>query len=260
MRVCLTVYQFLAYHLSIMFFGGGALLLSLFCLLLGWLPDTPRVQRFFQRAVHRQCALWVWWMRQARMVFVTYEGFERLPRGRGLVLVANHPGLMDITYLLARLPEAVCIFKPAIRRNPVFGAAARSAGYLANDGGIDLIRAAGTRVAAGHTLVIFPEGTRTRGGVLNLLRPGFGLIAQRAGAPIQTVRIRSDPDLLTKNGAWWPLPRLPARVTVTLGRCFPPPEWRRVAATVTEVDGWFRGALECHSAPPAVAAPVTDPS
>ena len=52
----------------------------------------------------------------------------------GLVLAANHPALIDITCLLARVPEAVCIFKPAIRRNPVLGAAARRAGYLASDG------------------------------------------------------------------------------------------------------------------------------
>ena len=148
------------------------------------------------------------------------------------MLVANHPGLMDITYLLARVPEAVCIFKPAIRRNPVLGAAARSAGYLANDGGIDLIRAASAKVAAGHTLVIFPEGTRTRDGLLNPLKPGFALIAQRARTPIQTVRITCDSDLLIKNRAWWKLPRLPAHVTLTLGPCFPPPETRMAAATV----------------------------
>jgi 1-acyl-sn-glycerol-3-phosphate acyltransferase len=254
MRACLTAYQFVAYYLSFFFFGSSGLLLSLFCLLLGWLPDTPRIERFFQRLIHRHFSLWVWWLRQSRLVPVNYEGFERLPRGRGLVLVANHPGLMDITYLLARLPEAVCIFKPAIRRNPVLGAAARSAGYLANDGGIDLIRAASAKATAGHTLVIFPEGTRTRDGLLNPLKPGFVLIAQRARAPIQTVRITCDSDLLIKNRAWWKLPRLPAHVTLTLGPCFPPPETHMAAATMTEVETWFRHALRPHSPPSAVAA------
>jgi 1-acyl-sn-glycerol-3-phosphate acyltransferase len=256
MRVCLTVYQALAYYLSFFFFGCGGFLLSLFCLLLGWLPDTPRFKRFFQRLIHRHFSLWVWWIRLVGMVAPTYEGFERLPRGRGLVLVANHPGLTDITYLLARLPEAVCIFKPAIRRNPVLGAAARSAGYLANDGGIDLIRAASATVAAGNTLVIFPEGTRTRDGLLNPLKPGFALIAQRAHAPIQTVRITYGSELLVKNRAWWKLPRLPAPVTLTLGKCFPPPEARGVAARVIEVETWFRQGLRGHSPPSAVAAPA----
>jgi 1-acyl-sn-glycerol-3-phosphate acyltransferase len=255
MRVCLTAYQLLAYYLSFFFFGGSGLLLNLFCLLLGWLPDTPRVERFFQRLIHRHFSLWVWWLRQTRLFSFTYEGFERLPLGRGLVLVANHPGLMDITYLLARVPEAVCIFKPAIRHNPVLGAAARAAGYLANDGGIDLIRAASAKVAAGHTLVIFPEGTRTRDGLLNPLKPGFALIAQRARKPVQTVCITCDSNLLIKNRAWWKLPRLPAHVTLTLGKCFRPPETRMAAATVTEVETWFRRTLMGHSPPSAVAAP-----
>ena len=254
MRVCLTAYQLLAYFLSFFLFGSGGLLLSLFCLLLGWLPGTPRVERFFQRVIHWHFSLWLWWLRQIRLFSFTYEGFERLPRGRGLVLVANHPGLMDIIYLLGRLPEAVCIFKPGVGRNPVLGAAARSAGYLANDGGIDLLRAASAKVAAGHTLVIFPEGTRTRDGLLNPLKPGFALIAQRARAPIQTVRITCDSDVLIKNRAWWKIPRLPAHVTLTLGRCFPPPETRMVAATVTEVETWFRHALMGHTRPSAVAA------
>jgi 1-acyl-sn-glycerol-3-phosphate acyltransferase len=255
MRFCLTAYLFLAYYLSFFFFGSSGLLLNLFCLLLGWLPETPRIERFFQRLIHRLCAVWVWWLRQSGVVSVTYEGFERLPHGGGLVLVANHPGLNDITCLLARVPEAVCIFKPAIRRNPVLGAAARSAGYFANDGGIDLIRAASVEVAAGHTLVIFPEGTRTRDGLLNPLKPGFAFIAQRARTPIQTVRITCDSNLLIKGCAWWKLPRLPAHVTLTLGKRFLPPETRMTAATVAEVEAWFRHALVAYSPPSTVAAP-----
>ena len=57
---------------------------------------------------------------------------------------------------MARVPEAVCIFKPAIRRNPVLGAAARRAGYLGSDGGHELVRAAAVKVAAGCTLIARP--------------------------------------------------------------------------------------------------------
>ena len=49
---------------------------------------------------------------------VHYDGIDRIPEG-GCVVVSNHPGLMDITYLLARIPEAVTLFKREIRNNPV---------------------------------------------------------------------------------------------------------------------------------------------
>ena len=250
MRPGLTIYKHFAYYLSFFFFGTGGLLLNLGCALVFWLPATPRSQRFFQRIIHRHFALWVWWLRQTRLFFVRYEGLERLARGRGLVLVANHPGLMDITYLLARVSEAVCIFKPAIRRNPVLGGAAQRAGYLANDGGLDLIREAAARARAGDPVIIFPEGTRTRGGALNPLKAGFALVAQRAGVPIQAVCIVCDSDILSKTHRWWTLPRLPAHVTVTVGPEFAPPAPARTAALVTEIDAWFRHALAAPESAP----------
>lgn len=240
MRPGLTIYQYFAFYLSFFLFGAGGALLNLGCALVFWLPATPGRERFFQRVIHRHFALWIWWLRQTRLFSVRYEGWERLPRTGGLVLVANHPGLMDVTYLLARVPEAVCIFKPAIRRNPVLGGAARLAGYLANDGGLDLIRAAAARAAGGATVIVFPEGTRSRGRSLNPLKAGFAFIAQRSGAPIQSVRITCDTDILTKAQVWWKLPRLPAHVTIALGPVFPPPAPGRTAALVAEVEAWFR--------------------
>ncbi len=251
----LTAYQYFGYYLSFFFFGMGGILLNLFCALVFWLPDTPGRERFFQRLIHRHFALWVWWLRQSRLFLVRYEGFEQLPRG-GVVLVANHPGLMDITYLLARVPEAVCVFKPDIRRNPVLGGAARRAGYLANDGGPDLIRAAGAKAAEGNAIIIFPEGTRTLEGCLNPLKAGFALIAQRAAVPIQTILIPCETNMLVKGQPWWKLPRLPAQVTVSLGAKFPAPDTGDTASLVADVEAWFRQALHGWTARPHTAAAI----
>ena len=235
-----AVYHLQAYYLTLLLFGAGGLELSLFSWLTGWLPATDRTQRFFQRLIHRHFALFHWWCEFARLVHVRYCGFERLPPG-GLVLVANHPALIDITCLLARVPEAVCIFKPAIRRNPVLGAAARRAGYLGSDGGHDLIRLAAHKVAGGHTLVVFPEGTRTPPGTVLLpFKPGFVLIARRAGVPIQLVRITTDSDVLTKGCAWWKLPRFPAHITVAAGPLIPTDTPASTAELAAEIEAWFR--------------------
>jgi 1-acyl-sn-glycerol-3-phosphate acyltransferase len=235
-----STYNLIAYYFTLLCFGAGGLELSLFSLLTGWLPETERTERFFQRLIHRHFALFHWWCEFALLVYVRYEGFDRLPRG-GLILAANHPALIDITCLLARVPEAVCIFKPAIRRNPVLGAAARRAGYLGSDGGHEVIRAAADKVATGHTLVVFPEGTRTPPGAgLLPFKPGFVLIARRAGVPIQLVRITTDSDVLTKGRAWWKLPRFPAHIEVALGPLVPTDTAASTAELSEQIEQWFR--------------------
>jgi len=244
------VYHLLAYYLTLLFFGMFGAEICLVALLAGVLPATEGLERGFQRLIHRHFALFHWWCRFSRLIFVHYHGFERLPRG-GLVLVANHPSLIDITCLLANLPEAVCIFKPAIGRNPVLGAAARRAGYLANDGGHDLVRAASVKIAAGHLLIVFPEGTRTApGDAVGQIKPGFALMAQRSRVPIQLVRITTNSNVLTKGQAWWKLPTIPVHVHITVGPLIPVDETATLPELTARIEAWFRDPASSVGLPP----------
>jgi len=235
-----SAYQLLAYYFTLLCFGVFGFSLSVFSLLAGVLPTSGRTERFFQRLIHLHFAFFHWWCEFACLVYVRYRGFDSLPRG-GLVLAANHPALIDITCLLARVPEAVCIFKPGIRRNPVLGAAARRAGYLASDGGHELIRRAANKVATGHTLIVFPEGTRTPPGETLLpFKPGFVLIARRAHVPIQLVRITTDSDVLTKGRSWWRLPKFPAHIEIDAGPLIPTDTAASTTELTTEIETWFR--------------------
>jgi 1-acyl-sn-glycerol-3-phosphate acyltransferase len=223
-------------------FALGGLELSLVSLLFGWLPASDGVERFFQRLIHEHFKFFHQCCAALDLVHVRYHGFDRLA-DEGVVLAANHVSLIDITCLLARIPEAVCLFKPAIRRNPVLGAAARRAGYLASDLGHDAVRAAAAAVAAGNRLVIFPEGTRHPvAGDLLPFKPGFVLIARRAEVPIQLVRISTNSDVLTKGRAWWRLPHFPAEIDVALGPRLMPDTMAPVAKVSAEIESWFRTA------------------
>ncbi len=234
-----ALHQLPAYYFTLALFAAGGLELSALSFLCGWLPATDHTERFFQRLVHWHFRVFHWWCEEFQQVYVRYEGFERMPRG-GVVLVANHLSLIDITCLLARIPEAICIFKPAIRRNPILGAAARRAGYLGGDGGHDLVRQAAEKVAAGAKLVIFPEGTRAPDGALLPFKPGFALIARRAHAPVQLVRITTDSDVLTKHCQPWRMPRFPAHVVVSLGPLVATDTPAGTAELTAGVEEWFR--------------------
>lgn len=233
------VYYAAIYYVSLALFAAAGLIVNGVTVLLWWLPATPRVERFFQGAIHRAFQLFIRWTTFTGVCRVEYRGIDRGSGRR--VLVANHPGLMDAPYLIARVPDAVCIFKTAIGRNPVLGAAARRAGYLANTGALHLVRSASEKVAAGATLIVFPEGTRTATGAgVGPFRPGFALIARRARAPIQLVRITCNANLLAKGRPWWKLPQLPARVVVQGGPCLDSTTPVSTQALVETVEAWFR--------------------
>lgn len=144
------------------------------------------------------------------------DALDSLAKDRGIVIVANHPALLDILLLASRLPNTVCIVKASLFRNPMLGGA-KLAGYIRNDAPLPLIRRAAAALRAGTNLLIFPEGTRSQGGQLGAFRPGFALIARAAGAPVQTVFIDSNTRYLSKGWPLWRRPTFPLRYRVRLG-------------------------------------------
>ena len=208
-----------AYYLSWVWFAAFGLVLNLFCLPLFLWPRRDRSGAMVRAAIRVLFKLWLGWFRVSRCLRITWRGFDA-PLSGGTLYVANHPTLLDATFLLARLPDPICIFKPALRRSPSIGVAAIAAGYVTEESGIDLIRETAERVAAGQSLLIFPEGTRTRTGtILGPLKPGFALIAARARAPVQLIVIRASADLVPRGRPWWRPPAiLPARADIALDR------------------------------------------
>lgn len=249
------------YYASLLLFALWSGTVSAWGALLAWLPASRRAERRFQHLIHRQFGHFLRWLAACRVVAVDYRGWDRMQTAP-CVMVANHPGLLDVGFLLARVPAGICIFKGAIRHNLLFSAAARRAGYLANDGALDLVRGGTEKIRAGATLIVFPEGTRTPpSGALGPFRPGFALIARRAGVPVQLVRLSCDGELLGKRRAWWKLPQLPVRIAVQAGPRLDPGAAASTAALVAEVEAWFRDSVPPEFATmPATATLVGAPS
>jgi 1-acyl-sn-glycerol-3-phosphate acyltransferase len=172
-----------------------------------------------REVIRRLFASWLAWLHLCGIVRVKWSGFNG-PLASGTVYVANHPSIVDATLILARLQDAVCIFKPSLMQNPAIGPAAIMAGYVRGDTGLDLIKAAAAKVASGQSLLAFPEGTRTvPGKLIGPMKPGFALIAARAKAPVRLIIVRASPELGTKGRPFWPAPAvLPGWIELTLDR------------------------------------------
>jgi 1-acyl-sn-glycerol-3-phosphate acyltransferase len=148
---------------------------------------------------------------QALGVFVyDVKGLEKLDR-RGLLILANHPTLIDIIFLMAFVKRSDCIVKSALWRNPFTHCTVRAAAYVRNDDdGTHLVEDCVAAVGRGSNLIIFPEGTRTPAGGAIRLKRGAANIAVRAMRNITPVLIRCTPTMLGKGSPWWRLPARPS--------------------------------------------------
>lgn len=146
-------------------------------------------------------------------------GAERLRASPGLV-VANHPTLLDVVFLVARMPQADCIVKAEALRNPFLRPAVRIAGYVANADGPAMLAACAERLRAGRSVIIFPEGTRSPRGGLRPFKRGAARVALQSQGLVTPVAIRCDPPALGKHQRWWGISARKLVFTLEVGAPF----------------------------------------
>lgn len=142
-------------------------------------------------------------------------GRANLPRRGGYVLFSNHISATDPVYILTSRfwGRRMLVFA----KEELFHKNVLLTWYLKYMGGIPVSRGKGDsavimraveKVRSGRSLLVFPEGTRSRTGELQRLKSGAFLVAGAAGVPLVPCRI------LYQGGR----PRLFGRVVVAFGR------------------------------------------
>ena len=142
-----------------------------------------------------------------RMGGMTYEfhGLERLGRP-GQMIVANHPSLIDVVFLLAFAPSAGCVVKQGLWRNPLTRWAVTMVEFIPNDQAATMIESASRALSEKQVLIFFPEGTRTRPNQPMVFHRSAANVALRAAAVVTPVYIRCHPTTLTKAEPWYRIP------------------------------------------------------
>lgn len=200
-RIVGTALSFLAFGV-----GGGLLGLLVFPLLRLVVHEPARQGRIARGLVSKLFAAHVGLMH--RLGVMTYEviGAQRLER-RGLLVLANHPTLIDVVLLVSRIPDADCVVKAGLAGNPFTRGPLRATGYICNDNGAGLIEDCIASVRSGKNLVIFPEGTRTpAGSPLGPLQRGAANIAVRGSLDVTPALITCTPRTLGKGEKWYRVP------------------------------------------------------
>jgi 1-acyl-sn-glycerol-3-phosphate acyltransferase len=199
-----------------LFFWLGSLVLSwvvlpLIGLVLRHRPPPERIRRC-QDVVGVGFRLFLGCMRTLRTLVFRPRTVELdLPEGP-FVMIANHPTLIDVTAIMAVAPRICCVAKTELFDSVLVGPLLRACGHIEGGGGsladgAMVIEQAEARLAQGHPVLIFPEGTRSPAGGLRRFKPGAFEIALRAGVPIVPLLLTCEPPTLGKGLAWYALPK-----------------------------------------------------
>ena len=149
---------------------------------------------------------------------VVASGLEHIPRDQPVIYASNHSSMFDIWALFATLPGSVrFVAKRELFRIPVLGRAMLAVGHVpidrtARKRAFEAYDEAARMIRGGTSVVVFPEGTRSRTGeLLPFKNAPFGL-AIAAQVPIVPVYVHHTFEILPK-GAWRLRPR-PIRLVV----------------------------------------------
>ena len=189
-------------------FGTCGLLLSLvwFNMLLVMQRDRAKRRRLARRSISASFRFFLTVARLTGVLDYRIDNLSALSEERGCLVVANHPTLIDYVILASVMPETDCLVKSALLRNPFVSGVIRAADYLINSEAETLLSSSQRRLAQGDTILIFPEGTRTRAGEAITLQRGAANIAVRCGSDLRVVLIHCSEHLLDKKSRWYDIP------------------------------------------------------
>ncbi|WP_028544447.1 lysophospholipid acyltransferase family protein [Paenibacillus taiwanensis] len=148
---------------------------------------------------------------------VQVQGLEHIPK-EGAVFIANHQGNFDVPIMLGHIgaPKAL-MAKVELTKLPFIRVWMKYLRCIFVDRknvrqAMNSLNEAAELVKNGHSIVIFPEGTRSKGDPIGEFKSGGFRVATKTGAPIVPIRINGSYKLMEANGNWI----RPATVKVTI--------------------------------------------
>lgn len=190
--------------LAFWIFVGVTSLLFFPIALLIWLFTAPFGPR--KVALHRFTCFWASlyiWINPVWRVHV--HGRQHIEHRQTYVLVANHLSLLDILIVFRLFRDFKWVSKIEVFKVPVIGWNMRLNGYIPLRRGdresvLAMFAACRRTIAAGSSVMIFPEGTRSLTGDMRPFKLGAFELAQETEVPIVPIVIKGTHNALPKHG------------------------------------------------------------
>lgn len=134
----------------------------------------------------------------------TLSGEENLPEGP-VLFISNHEGNFDIPVLIAHIPKPFgFISKAEVKKLPIIRDWMVEMNCVFLDrsnrrSAMNVLDDTVEKLREGHSILIFPEGTRSKGAGVQPFKSGFAKIAQEADVPVVPIAIYGTSDIMEKN-------------------------------------------------------------
>ena len=170
--------------LAYAFFGLGSLVIGLIVLPLERLFIHPaaKFQKAGRKTISASHRLFVRICTRCRVLIIE-EPLPSFGNLSGKIVAPNHPSLFDVVVLFSLIEGANCIVKGKLTHS-IFGAIVRPLYIINSEDFASLLEDCKTSLDKGDTLIIFPEGTRTRLGEPVRAKRGTAYISLHSGAPV----------------------------------------------------------------------------
>jgi len=185
---------------------------------------------------HIDARYWARWSLFCANVKVRVEEEENLPQGPAIYM-PNHVSHFDVLAILGYLNvQFRWTVKKELFRIPLFGLAMKRAGYIRIDRSdhqkaVQSMEEAAEKIKSGSSIVIFPEGTRSRDGNLQypFKKGGFHLALQ-SGVPVVPVAVLGSRVVLPRHSK----KVTPGTITMRIGKPIDP-QGHDISALMEEV-------------------------
>lgn len=120
------------------------------------------------------------------------------------IIIANHPSLLDVVLLLANIARINCVVKASLSKNIFLLGAIKASGYILNTANEELLQKSIDALKSGESLLIFPEGTRTKDKIS--FHKAASYIAIHGAKSLSVIFIKMHPKSLQKDSKWYNTP------------------------------------------------------
>ncbi|MBE6052807.1 MAG: 1-acyl-sn-glycerol-3-phosphate acyltransferase [Clostridium sartagoforme] len=191
----------------IVFFG--TLILSIPAMIRTKMLAKKGLEEKKDKLVYKTTTAWARTLLKVAGVKVTVHGLENIPKDKNVLYIGNHQGNFDIPIYISEIPGLKgFVSKIEVKKIPGVRTWMEHMYCVFMDRGS--LRKAGEAIIEGvkilkkgHSLVIFPEGTRSKGNAMGEFKAGSFKLATKSKVPIVPVTMDGSYKVMENSKSKW---------------------------------------------------------